>query len=227
VTLDTVAFEQLVGKDSWECPIREADGLYLLEGLVPDPAMPSLSQARAFKVSCSDQLPHNCTWRNLWHQRLGHPGAANFTRLSSGTMVRGLNVPLHPCSQCPTVCDNCVRGKQAHPHLPGRSQRAKQPLERLHVDTVGPLPVTALEGCRYFITVVDEFTHYCAALPIRSKSNIPGQLKRVILTWQRQAQHVVRYLRCDRGTEFLNSELDSFCAAEGITLKPACAYTPQ
>jgi transposase InsO family protein len=37
----------------------------------------------------------------------------------------------------------------------------------------------------------------------------------------------VRYLRCDRGTEFLNSDLDSFCSAEGITLEPACAYNPQ
>jgi GAG-pre-integrase domain len=163
------------------------------QGVVPVPALPSLSQARVLKVSCYDQLPHNCTWRSLWHQRFGHPRAAVLTRLSSGPMVRGLNVSVNPCSQCPSVCDSCVREKQAQPHLPGRSERAKQPLERLHVDAVGPLPVSALDGCRYFLMVVDECTHYCDAVPIRSKSEISGQLKRVILTWQRQAQNVVRY----------------------------------
>jgi hypothetical protein len=61
VSSDTGAFQQLVGSDSWDCPVREADGLYLLSGVVPIPAMPSLNVARAFKVSCSDQLPHNCT----------------------------------------------------------------------------------------------------------------------------------------------------------------------
>jgi hypothetical protein len=47
LTLDTRAFQQLVGSGSWECSIREADVLYLLAGVVPVPAMPSLSQARA------------------------------------------------------------------------------------------------------------------------------------------------------------------------------------
>jgi transposase InsO family protein len=92
---------------------------------------------------------------------------------------------------------------------------------------VCPLPVTALDGSGYILAVVDEATGYCAAIPVRFKAEIPGKFKRLLVKWQRQAKELVQCVRCDRGTAFLIQELESFLAAEGITIEPSCAYTPR
>jgi hypothetical protein len=105
------------------------------------------------------------------------------SRLSDSHMVEGLKVSLRSCPDCPPFCDSCVRGNQAQPHMPTRQERAERPLQRVHADTVGTLPVTALDGCRYFLTVVDEAFGYCAAVPVKTKAEKPGKFKRLLVRW--------------------------------------------
>ena len=59
------------------------------------------------------------------------------------------------------ICEACEIGKQIR-----ASHKAKfmvsttRPLELLHMDLIGPVPVQSLGGCSYTLVVVDDFSRY-------------------------------------------------------------------
>ena len=143
---------QVCGPGSWKSPVAVQRGLYYVQQIqdsrnICPPSVNQISQS---------QLPHNCKLRTLWHAKLGHPSSAVMSRFSKEPLVTGLPVSLIPCSKCPPVCEACIQGKQTRPPFGQSSRPAQTVLERIHVDTVGELPVTAVTGEKYWVTVVDE-----------------------------------------------------------------------
>ena len=215
---------QLCGPGSWKSPVAVQRGLYYVQQIQDSRNMCSLSANQISQF----QLPHNCKLRTLWHARLGHKDAsAVMSRLSKEPLVTGLPVSLIPCSECPPVCEACIQGKQTRPPFGQSSRPAQTVLERIHVDTVGELPVTAVTGEKYWVTVVDEYTHYVAAIPVKTKAEIPRRLKDLLLFWENQSGYSIKCVRSDRGTEFLNQEFKTFCSAQGIKMETSAPGTPQ
>ena len=142
-------------------------------------------------------------------------------------LVTGLPILLKPCDQCPKQGEACIQGKQTRLPFGTGTNVASKRLQRIHLDTVGELPVPALTGEKYWVTVQDEFTRYCAVLPVKLKSDIPKQLIRLFKYWETQTGDRVMGVRCDRGTEFLNQEFMAFCDDQGIKIETSAPYTPQ
>jgi hypothetical protein len=115
----------------------------------------------------------------------------------------------------------------ARPPFGNSNRPATKVLERIHLDTVGPISPTAVSGERYWVTAVDEFSHYVIALTVKNKEGISEAVKSLLSLWQRQHQATVQCIRTDRGTEFYNQQLKSFCAQEGIRFETSAPYTPQ
>ena len=145
---------------------------------------------------------HVCSERSLWHARLGHPGASSMQRFSKEDLVTGINISLAPCSECPIHCESCIQGKHSRPPFPVSSRPAHNPLDRVHVDTVGPISPPAITGERYWVTVVDESSHQVASLPVKSKDCIPKAVIDLLRFWQTQRGTVVKCVRTVRGSEF-------------------------
>jgi IS30 family transposase len=80
------------------------------------------------------------------------------------------------------------------------------------VDTVGPISPAAITGERFWVTVVDEKSHLIASLAVKSKEAIPKALIELLKYWQTFHEKVVKCVRSDRGTEFLNQHFKEFCA---------------
>ncbi|CAI7818675.1 unnamed protein product [Closterium sp. NIES-54] len=85
----------------------------------------------------------------------------------------------------------------------------------------------------YFLLVVDDYTHYSMAFPLRSKGEVPG----VLITWVhavrlqlrerfRQDLPVLR-LHSDIGGEFSSNLLRDFCRGEGILQSFTLPASPQ
>jgi hypothetical protein len=87
------------------------------------------------------------------------------------------------------------------------------PLDRVHIDTVGPISPAAVTGERFWVTVVDEATGWKAVLPVKSKDVIGNVVRDLILSWQTEKRLTAKCIRCDRGTEFINSRFKEFCAS--------------
>jgi transposase InsO family protein len=148
-------------------------------------------------------------------------------RLDSENMVTGLDTELKGCKECKTHCFACIEGKHSRHPFGVSSRPAKFVLDRIHIDTVGPVSPTAVTGEQYWVTVVDEFTHYVTVIAVKSKDQISEKLIEVFRLWENQLRARIKCVRTDRGTEFLNSRFRSFCAEQGIAHETSAPYTPQ
>jgi len=69
------------------------------------------------------------------------------------------------------VCKPCLTGKMHSNAFPSSSSCATQPLELVHSDLHGPLPVAMREGYRYWMTFIDDATSHHAAMQLKCKSD--------------------------------------------------------
>jgi transposase InsO family protein len=221
------AHVQMIGPETWACAVAMSKGLYYLQRVqcrtLAVPRAASLPESAEGPV----KLPHNCQLRDLWHRRLGHPGETAMSRITREGLISGLPVSLIPCADCSPACEACLQGKLPRPPFPNSTRPASRVLERIHLDTVGELPVRALTGEKYWVTVLDEASHCVAAIPVKSKAEIPRKLKELLMYWQRRLKLQIKFIRSDRGTEFINQEFRSFCLAQGIEMETSAPGTPQ
>lgn len=226
---DSGAYVRVEGTDGWYCGVQETHGLYSMKSVYPTtvPVVCQTCMRTTVVETQSPRLKHDCKLRQLWHERLGHPGKTVSERITREDVCTGIPVSLIPCASCDSHCDSCVRGKQSKPPFPDSSRRPTRVLHRIHADTVGEVPTAGTGGERYFLTVVEEYSSYIDVIPVQQKSSIAQELISVIARWERQTESKVKVVRTDRGTEFLNKTFHGFCATNGVHTEMSAAYTPQ
>ncbi|CAI7894375.1 unnamed protein product [Closterium sp. NIES-54] len=170
----------------------------------------------------------------LWHHRLGHPSLPRLRGMASRVLVSGLprSLPPLPPGPAPT-CVPCVEGRQrAAPHS-SEFPPTEAPLQTLHMDMWGPARVRGQGHERYFLLVVDDYSHYTKVFPLRSK----GEVTEVLIDWIRAARLRLREsfgsdfpvlrLHSDRGEKFSSARLGAFCRAQGIRQTFTLPASPQ
>ncbi|GMF26093.1 unnamed protein product [Phytophthora fragariaefolia] len=109
----------------------------------------------------------------LLHKRLGHPNVRILHNLPRNQTITGLDEEaVNPRAQF--FCTACTLAKSHRsPFNSNRIvERAQYPLEKVHTDIGGPLPVPSLTGCRYFLIFIDDFSRYMFTYPIKSRSQV-------------------------------------------------------
>nr|GEU81889.1 hypothetical protein [Tanacetum cinerariifolium] len=108
----------------------------------------------------------------------------------------------------------------AVPSLKGR-------LNLLHMDLCDLMRVSSINGKKYILVIVNDYSRYTWTLFLRSKDETPEVLKDFLTMIQRNLQALVITVRTDRGTEFLNKTLNAFFKEEGIEHQTSTARTPE
>ncbi len=106
---------------------------------------------------------------NLWHRRCAHHSDATITKLIQGDLVIGLVASSK--SQPNPICEACLAGKMISGTFPSSDSISEHPLELVHSDLHGPLPVATAEGYRYWMTFIDDCTKLQAVMYLRRKSD--------------------------------------------------------
>ncbi|GKG02445.1 putative ribonuclease H-like domain-containing protein, partial [Tanacetum coccineum] len=75
------------------------------------------------------------------------------------------------------------------------------------MDLCGPMRVASINGKKYIMVIVDDYSRYTWTLFLRSNDETPEVLKDFITMIQHNLQAQVITVRTDRGTEFLNKTL--------------------
>lgn len=86
----------------------------------------------------------------LWHQRLGHPGRQ---------ALRQTLPDLEFTSTKPTTCDACQLGMHVRLPFSDSSSISYVPFQIVHAD-MWTSPVSSFSGFKYYLVLVDDFTHY-------------------------------------------------------------------
>ena len=166
------------------------------------------------KIYVSDTRLNDKSKEFIWHQRFGHLNERSLRTLASMRLVYDLDY--NASKQLP-FCESCVGGKSHK--IPfsrkGRNQ-AVVPLGLVHSDVCGLMSIESLSGARYFLTFVDDKTHYIWVYVLKSKSEVFSKF----LEWKAQVERMssfhLRILRTDNGGEYTSKEFSNYLKNEGI-----------
>lgn len=153
------------------------------------------------------------------HRRLAHLNEKSIAFLKKNGYVRCSN----PRSE---ICDGCMMGKQSR--LPHRLREtvSENPLD-LIVSDVCAVETPALKGEKYFVTFLDDCTHFSVVYPIVLKSDVFEKFKEFVALAENHFDCKIKRFRSDNGREYLSNEMLSFCKDRGIHVQNTVPYTPQ
>ncbi|GJV30354.1 retrovirus-related pol polyprotein from transposon TNT 1-94 [Tanacetum coccineum] len=161
----------------------------------------------------------------LWHRRLSHLNFDYITLLSKKEVVNGLPKLKYVKDQ---LCLSCEMSKAKRSSFKTKAvPSSKGRLNLLHMDLCGPMRVASINGKKYILVIVDDYSRYTWTLFLRSKDETPEVLKDFLTMIQRNLQAQVITVRTDRGTEFLNKTLHAYFKEEGIEHQTSTPRTPE
>nr|GEU80962.1 hypothetical protein [Tanacetum cinerariifolium] len=161
----------------------------------------------------------------LWHRRLSHLNFDTINLLSKNDIVIGLPklkfVKDH-------LCSSCKLGKAKRKSFQTKiTPSSKRRLQLLHMDLCGPMRVASINGKKYVLVIVDDFSRYTCTHFLRSKDETPEVLIDFLRLVQRGLHAQVRTVQTDKGTKFLNKILHSYFSSEGINHQTSVSRTPE
>lgn len=155
---------------------------------------------------------------------VGHPGIrqskANITRsFLWPDMDRTVRAYVQACVSCQKT-KTLVHDKRPLQHFPQPEAR----FEHLHMDIVGPLP-PAKGNLKYWLTIVDRFSRYPTAIPLRAATT-KAILAAFVDKWVAHFG-LPMIVTTDQGSAFMSGLFRNFLQDHGIKWQPTTAYHPQ
>ncbi|GKD63506.1 retrovirus-related pol polyprotein from transposon TNT 1-94, partial [Tanacetum coccineum] len=133
----------------------------------------------------------------LWHRCLSHLNFGTINHLARHGLVQGLPKLKFEKDH---LCSACAMGKsKKKPHIPKSEDTNQEKLYLLHMDLCGPMRVASVNGKKYILVIVDDYSRF---------------------TW-------IKCLRTDNGTEFVNQTLREYYEKVGIPHETSVARSPQ
>nr|GEX04687.1 integrase, catalytic region, zinc finger, CCHC-type, peptidase aspartic, catalytic [Tanacetum cinerariifolium] len=150
----------------------------------------------------------------LWHQRLSHLNFDYINLHSKKDIVIGLPKLKYVKDQ---LCSSYKLSKAKRSSFKSKAiSNSKGRLNLLHMDLCDPMWIASINGKKYILVIVDNYSIYTWTLFLHSKDETPEVLKEFLTMIQKNLQASVITVRTDRGTEFLNKTLNAFFKEEGI-----------
>nr|GEU71724.1 hypothetical protein [Tanacetum cinerariifolium] len=129
----------------------------------------------------------------LWHRRLSHLNFDYINLLSKKDIVIGLPKLKYVKDQ---LCSSCELSKAKRSSFKSKAvPSSKGRLNLLHMDLCGPMWVASINGKKYILVIVDNYSRYTWTLFLRSKDETPEVLKDFLMMIQRNLQASVIIIR--------------------------------
>ncbi|GJS46279.1 retrovirus-related pol polyprotein from transposon TNT 1-94 [Tanacetum coccineum] len=164
------------------CYVRDTDGVELLKGS---------RGSNLYTISVEDMMKSspicllskaskNKSW--LWHRRLNHLNFGTINDLARKDLVRGLPRLKFEKDH---LCSACQLGKsKKHTHKPKTENTNLEVLNTLHMDLCGPMRVQTINGKKYILVIVDDYSRFTWVKFLRSKDETPA----VVIKFLKQIQ---------------------------------------
>ncbi|GKD62871.1 retrovirus-related pol polyprotein from transposon TNT 1-94 [Tanacetum coccineum] len=207
------------------CFIRNLEGVDLLTGSRGNNLYTlSLGDMMASSPICLlSKASKTKSW--LWHRRLSHLNFGAINHLARHGLVRGLPKLKFEKDH---LCSACAMGKsKKKPHKPKSEDTNQEKLYLLHMDLCGPMRVASVNGKKYILVIVDDYSRFTWVKCLRSKDEAPYFIIKFLKMIQVRLKTPVRRIRTDNGTEFVNQTLREYYEKVGISYETSVARSPQ
>nr|GEY74748.1 retrovirus-related Pol polyprotein from transposon TNT 1-94 [Tanacetum cinerariifolium] len=157
----------------------------------------------------------------LWHRRLSHLNFGAINHLARQGLIRGL---LKLKFEKGHLCSACAMGKSTRKtHKPKSKDTNQEKLYLLHMDLYGPTRVESVNGKKYILVIVDDYSRFTWVKFLRSKDETPDFIIKFLKMIQVRLKVPVRRIRTDNGTEFINQTLRDYYEVVGISHETSVA----
>ncbi|GJT45956.1 putative ribonuclease H-like domain-containing protein [Tanacetum coccineum] len=95
------------------------------------------------------------------------------------------------------------------------------------MDLCGPMRVASVNGKKYILVIVDDYSRFTWVKFLRSKDEAPDFIIKFLKMIQVRLKVTVRRIRTDNGTEFVNQTLREYYEKIGISHETSVARSPQ
>ncbi|GJU78002.1 retrovirus-related pol polyprotein from transposon TNT 1-94 [Tanacetum coccineum] len=207
------------------CFIRNLEGVDLLSGS-RDTNLYIISlddMLKSYPICLLSKASKTKSW--LWHHQLSHLHFVTLNKLAKDGLARGIP---RLKFQKDHLCSACALGKsKKSSHQPKAEDTNQEKLYLLHMDLCGPMRVASINGKRYILVIVDDYSRFTWVRFLKTKDEAPAAIIKCIKNIQVRLKATVRNVRTDNGTEFVNQTLREWYENVGITHQTSVARTPQ
>ncbi|GKB48316.1 putative ribonuclease H-like domain-containing protein [Tanacetum coccineum] len=95
------------------------------------------------------------------------------------------------------------------------------------MDLCGPMHVASMNGKKYILIIVDDYSRFTWVKFLASKDEAPDFIIKFLKMIQIRLNAPVRNIHTDNGTEFVNQTLRSYYESVGITHETSVVRSPQ
>ncbi|GKB06711.1 retrovirus-related pol polyprotein from transposon TNT 1-94 [Tanacetum coccineum] len=197
------------------CFVRNLEGVDLLKGNHTTNLyiINLYEMASASSICLMAHATSTKSW--LWHQLLSYLNFDTINDLAKNDLVIDLpKFKYHKEHLVPYVSKEKAK-KSSHPSKP--DPNSKQRSHLLYMDLCGPIRVESINGKRYILVIVDDYSRYTWVHFLISKDEAPEVLKTFLKKIQVLLQASVIIVRTDNGTEFKNQALKEYFDSVGIS----------
>ncbi|GKF75475.1 retrovirus-related pol polyprotein from transposon TNT 1-94 [Tanacetum coccineum] len=157
----------------------------------------------------------------LWHRQLSQLNFGTINQLTSHDLVDGLSKFKYHKNHLSSACE---QGKSKKASLPSKLvPSTESKLKLLHMDLCGPLRVASINGKKYILMIVDDYSRFTWVYFLRTKDEAPDMIIDFVNQVQRNLKVSILTIRTDNGTEFKNEKLRSFYTKLDIVHKTLIA----
>ena len=104
-------------------------------------------------------------------------------------------------------------------------QHTTKPFQIVHSNVWGPAPHLSLDGYKYYVSFVDDFTRYTWIFPLRLKSEVPSVFLHFNTMVKKQFDAHIQCLQSDWGGEYRKPQ--SVLNELGIVFRHPCPHQQQ
>nr|GEW37603.1 retrovirus-related Pol polyprotein from transposon TNT 1-94 [Tanacetum cinerariifolium] len=207
------------------CFIRNLEGVDLLKG---DRSTNLYTinlheMASASPICLMARASSTKSW--LWHQRLSHLNFDTINDLAKNDLVSGLPKFKYHKEHLFPLCKQGKSKRAYHPPKPVPNSR--QRLHLPHMDLCGPMRIASINGKRYVLVIVDDYTRDTWVHFLRSKDEAPEVIKSFLKRITVLLQSLVIIIRTDNGIEFKNQTPKEYFDSVSISQQVSSVRTPQ
>lgn len=125
------------------------------------------------------------------------------------------------------ICQVCPLAKQTRTVFPHSSIKTCTACSLLHLDVWGPYKETTYDRCRFFFTIVDDYTRMTWIFLLQHKSDVIDVFRNFVIYLANQYKLSVQTVRTDNAPELSKGQLLQFYHSKEIQFQTSCVNTPQ
>jgi Pol polyprotein/integrase-like protein len=202
-------------RDSKEslCDVTMDSGLYVVNTSPIKPQIKALSVTEHENRPIETAYMSNAPSAGTLHQRFAHAGITTIKHIYKDVKD---DIP---------HCIGCQMGDAKQQISRDKQKYSAKPMEKIHVDTIGPIEPRGSDGSLYIMTITDDHSRSVWAFALLSKIQAATAL-RDFLNRMANTATPISCIRIDNGTEFGGKHyIDNLTKSLGISVEYTVPYT--